>query len=83
MPLPQRDAEMDCTNRDYRAAVTAAAPNARIVDLHSFVCPTGPDCVEEVNGVSLRPDGLHYEGPGADIVARWLLTQIGVHLDGA
>jgi len=81
LPIPQRDAETDCTNRDYQAAVTAAAPNARAVDLRSFICPTGPDCIEQVDGVSLRPDGIHYEGPGADIVARWLLSQLGVHFD--
>ena len=28
LPFPQRDAETDCTNRDYQAAVAAAAPNA-------------------------------------------------------
>ncbi len=81
MPLPQRDAETDCTNRDFRAAVAAAAPNAAVVDLHSFVCPNGPDCVEEVNGVELRPDGLHYDGPGADIVAHWLLSQVGIRFN--
>jgi hypothetical protein len=73
-----RDAHTDCTNHDLRAAVAAAGPNAAAIDLGSFVCPNGPDCVEEVNGVKLRPDGLHYEGPGADIVSRWLLTQTGV-----
>jgi hypothetical protein len=24
----------------------------------------------------LRPDGLHYEGAGADIISRWLLQQL-------
>jgi hypothetical protein len=27
------------------------------------------------------PDSLHYEGPGTDLVARWLLSQLGEHLD--
>ena len=79
MPLSERDTKMDSPTTTYRAAVTAAAPNApAIVDLHSFICPSRTDCIEEVDGVPLRPDGLHYEGPGADIVSRWLLTQTGV-----
>jgi hypothetical protein len=76
--FPDRDAHTDCTNRDFRAAVAAAAPNAAVIDLGSFICPTGPDCITEVNGVKLRPDGLHYDGPGADVVAHWLLSQVGI-----
>jgi SGNH domain (fused to AT3 domains) len=77
-PLAQRDAATDCANRDYQAAVASAAPNARAIDLNAFICPTGPDCIKQVDGVTLRPDGLHYKGQGADIVARWLLQQLGV-----
>ena len=81
VPLAQRDAETDCTNRDYRAAVRAAGPNTGVVDLHAFICPTGPDCIEDVGGTRLRPDGMHFQGAGADVVARWLLSQIGVRFD--
>jgi len=76
--LETRDAHADCTNASYRAAVAAAGPNVRTVDLAHFVCPTGNECLDEVNGEKLRPDGLHFEGPGGDIAARWLLTQLGI-----
>ena len=80
--ITDRDAHTDCTVQDFRAAVAAAAPNAAVVDLHNFVCPNGPeDCIDEVNGVKLRPDGLHYAGPGADIIAQWLLTQVGIRFN--
>jgi len=79
--LEDCDMHTDCTTRDFRAAVSAAPPGVAVIDLRAFVCPNAPTCVEEVNGVRLRPDGLHFEGPGADIVARWLLAQIGVHFD--
>jgi peptidoglycan/LPS O-acetylase OafA/YrhL/lysophospholipase L1-like esterase len=80
-PFEDRDAHTDCTIRDFRAAVAAAAPNAALVDLHGFVCPNGPSCVEDVSGIPLRPDGLHFDGAGADIVARWLLSQVGIRFD--
>ena len=79
----ERDADTDCTNRDFRAAVAAAAPNAASSTSTASSARPDRDCVEEVGGVPLRPDGLHYEGPGADIVARWLLAQIGVHPDAS
>jgi peptidoglycan/LPS O-acetylase OafA/YrhL len=66
-------AEDDCENQLRR--VVAKASGAELVDLFSFVCPHG-QCRVKVNGVTLRPDGLHYEGPGAELVARWLLDQV-------
>jgi hypothetical protein len=38
-----------------------------------FVCPHGPLCREQIDGQILRPDGVHFDGPGGQIVARWLL----------
>lgn len=63
----------DCQNRAKRAAV--ARSTARLVDLAAFVCPSG-HCVTKRNGLVLRPDGFHYEGPGGEFVARWLLGQV-------
>jgi peptidoglycan/LPS O-acetylase OafA/YrhL len=78
------DARVDCLNRIYRAAVDRhAADGAVLVDLAAWVCPgTGPDggCVREVDGVLLRPDGMHF---GTDtnqdaepIAARWIVDQL-------
>jgi hypothetical protein len=76
--IEERDAHADCTNATYRAAASAVGGDVRIVDLAGFVCPHGPVCIDKVNGETLRPDGLHFEGPGGDIAARWLLTQLGI-----
>lgn len=62
----------ECDNRLRRAA--AAQIGAPLVDLARYICPNG-ECRTEQNGVVLRPDGLHYEGAGGEIVARWLIEQ--------
>ena len=31
---------------------------------------------QKLDGVVLRPDGLHYEGPSARIVDRWIMDQV-------
>jgi peptidoglycan/LPS O-acetylase OafA/YrhL len=66
------DAKVDCNNRLRRKVATETA--AQLVDLFGYVCPRG-QCREKQNGVTLRPDGVHYDGPGAKIVAAWLLDQ--------
>jgi hypothetical protein len=40
-----------------------------------LVCPQGR-CRDEIDGATLRPDGLHFEGPGADVVVRWVAPQL-------
>jgi hypothetical protein len=67
------DRLVDCDNRIRRAV--ARETGAQLVDLFSFTCPDG-NCRDKVDGVPLRPDGLHYEGPSARIVARWILDQV-------
>jgi peptidoglycan/LPS O-acetylase OafA/YrhL len=67
------DHPIACDNRVRRRV--AAATGAQLVDLFEFICPQG-ECRDKQNGVSLRVDGLHYEGEGGKIVARWLLSQV-------
>jgi peptidoglycan/LPS O-acetylase OafA/YrhL len=67
------DHAIACDNRVRRRV--AAATGAQLVDLFEFICPDG-QCRDKQNGVSLRADGLHYEGAGGEIVARWLLSQV-------
>ena len=50
-----RDAHTDCTNRDLRAAVAAAAPNAAVIDLRSFICPPGQIASKRSTGSSYDP----------------------------
>jgi hypothetical protein len=65
--------EDDCENQLRRSA--ARTSGAQLADLFEFVCPHG-HCLTKMDGVTLRPDGLHYEGPGATIVAQWLMDQV-------
>jgi len=46
-----------------------------VLDLASLVCPTSP-CPAQVNGVTLRPDGVHYDETGGPVVGRWLADQL-------
>ena len=52
-----------------------------VVDLHAFICPTGTRLRRGRRRHQLRPDGIHFKVQGADVVARWLLSQIGVRFD--
>lgn len=67
------DKTIDCTNRLRRTV--AARTDTKIVDLFEYICPHG-NCRGSQDGVTLRPDGQHYTGPGAEIVAQWLLDQV-------
>lgn len=66
------DRAIDCDNQIRRQV--AAATGAQLVDLFQYICPHS-QCRDQEGGVTLRPDGIHYAGAGAKIVARWLLAQ--------
>ena len=66
------DRGTDCQNRIRRQVATTTG--AHLADLFEYVCPRG-HCVVTRDGVTLRSDGLHYQGAGARIVAQWLLDQ--------
>lgn len=46
----------------------------KIIDLGRWLCPDNGPCREQIDGVKIRDDGLHY-GPGAKVVAAWLAPQ--------
>lgn len=46
-----------------------------MVDLMQYVCPTR-DCNIESEGKPIRPDGLHFDGGGAEDTARWVLGEL-------
>ena len=74
------DRSTDCVNHIRRTV--AAAAGAQLVELGAYVCPEHR-CPPEINGVTLRPDGLHYEHRGAQLVAGWLLRQVGEREKGS
>ena len=65
-----------CVNNALRALVAAKAdPAVRLLDLDAWVCPGGV-CVEKIDGVILREEGLHFDHGGGIITARWLIAQM-------
>lgn len=46
-----------------------------MVDLMDHVCPTHA-CNAESEGKPIRPDGLHFDGGGAEETARWTLGEL-------
>ena len=71
-PTAGRDAT-DCRNNALKAA--SAATDTRVVDLAEWACPGG-ECDVDRHGVSLRPDLVHFAGPGAEVAGGWLLDQL-------
>jgi peptidoglycan/LPS O-acetylase OafA/YrhL len=76
--LPEESARFnECLNQGLIEAAAARPSQARIVRLDEWTCPPGQPCREEVDGVKLREDGIHFdEGGGAEIVSPWLLAQV-------
>jgi peptidoglycan/LPS O-acetylase OafA/YrhL len=58
--------------------VAAGVPHVRVVNLASYVCPSGPPCPLGVDNVWVRADGAHYSSQGSLWVARWLMPQVGI-----
>jgi peptidoglycan/LPS O-acetylase OafA/YrhL len=77
----------EATNRPIRALTRcgnsllrafAAQHTLPLVDLQQLVCPDGDTCRQSLYGASLRPDGMHYAGAGAELVGAWMLRQLGI-----
>jgi peptidoglycan/LPS O-acetylase OafA/YrhL len=47
-----------------------------VVDLARELCPNGPPCPENVDGLRMRPDGRHFTPTAATIEAHWILPQL-------
>jgi peptidoglycan/LPS O-acetylase OafA/YrhL len=45
-----------------------------LVDLNSYLCPSN-ECVKDIGGVRMRPDGLHFKPEDAQVAAEWLSPQ--------
>ena len=69
----ERVDDVDCVNATYRRVATSR-PWLQVVDLDAHVCPSAY-CLASVEGNELRPDGLHYAGPSAAIIGRWVIEQ--------
>lgn len=80
VPYPMRDwrhgkvlQQADCLNE--MLVETARLGGLGLLDLMSYLCPT-PACIAESGGKPVRPDGLHFDGGGAEETARWVLSEM-------
>jgi peptidoglycan/LPS O-acetylase OafA/YrhL len=69
-------ARVECIRTAERQAATAV-PGTYTVDFKDLICPQN-HCINEIDGITLREDGMHYIGPAADIVVRWLVPRLRV-----
>jgi peptidoglycan/LPS O-acetylase OafA/YrhL/lysophospholipase L1-like esterase len=70
---PTLNGKVDCYNRILKEAAESAGADA--IDLNAFVCPNGR-CTITSRDAPVRPDGLHFDGLGAEDTARWVLQQL-------
>jgi len=70
------DERQACSNRVVEQVVAAHPDTTALVDLAAWTCPQWPTCRNEIDGTELRPDGVHFKGEGAVLVARWLAPQL-------
>jgi len=68
---------VDCFDALLREV--AAEEHLAFVDLMGFLCPTH-ECQLMSDGAPIRPDGLHFDGVGAEATARYVLREIQAHI---
>jgi peptidoglycan/LPS O-acetylase OafA/YrhL len=74
-------ARVDRLNSLYRDFLTAHPDRYTIVDLNRFVSPGGK-FTDELNGVQIRGDGVHFTAEGSLMVANWLVPQLEAVVSG-
>jgi peptidoglycan/LPS O-acetylase OafA/YrhL len=67
-------AEVDCINAEIRRA-SASVPGVRVLELGEHLCPKGV-CQRELDGVAIRPDGIHFTVEGAAGLSQWVLDEV-------
>jgi peptidoglycan/LPS O-acetylase OafA/YrhL/lysophospholipase L1-like esterase len=65
---------VDCFD-DTLAEVAKRLPGVALLDLRAELCPGGA-CAMESAGAPIRPDGVHFDGVGAEAIARWTLARL-------
>jgi hypothetical protein len=70
------DASYGRLNQLLRDFAASHADSVTLVDLAARVCPNGPPCPEDVEGLHARPDGRHFTPTAAVWAARYVFTQM-------
>src|SRR5262245_11280708 len=70
----------DCHNAIFRRVV-ASEPHAVLADVFSWLCPhLDKPCMRTAGAlIVLRPDGLHFLGASARLLAAWMIRQAQRH----
>ena len=77
VPSPTNDARMVELANLIRSYGRQHPGPVSVVDLPALICPHGPPCPAEVDGVVPRPaDGIHFEGPGASRLAEHIVPLV-------
>jgi hypothetical protein len=66
---------VDRINSLYRDFLEAHPGRYTLIDLNKFVSPGGK-FTDELNGVQIRGDGVHFTGEGQLMVDKWLVPQL-------
>ncbi len=69
-----RRKQLDCINRSIRK-VAERHPRFQLLDLAEMICPGG-ECTRDVDGVPLRPDGVHLDVVAAGALGRRVLAEL-------
>ncbi|HEY3095224.1 MAG TPA: SGNH hydrolase domain-containing protein [Acidimicrobiia bacterium] len=70
VPSPTNDARLVELTNVLRTYGRQHSAGVSVVDLPALICPHGPPCPADIEGVAPRPaDGTHFEGSGATWVA--------------
>ena len=71
---PGLDQRMTCLN-DLYTQIAAERPDTEMVDFAKLACPQPNQCLDNLDGVNLRDDTIHFRGDAAKLVARWLIPR--------
>jgi peptidoglycan/LPS O-acetylase OafA/YrhL len=77
-----RWSQTDCMNRVEHEVAKHDPRTVSVADLGHYVCPTFGHCRQTIDGVPMRPDGIHYRGRSAEAIAAWLLPQLTLPSSG-
>jgi peptidoglycan/LPS O-acetylase OafA/YrhL len=70
---PTIDDDVDCYNGMLRDVATRVG--VEVLDVNVYLCPNR-QCTLVSHGEPVRPDGLHFDGPGAEEAAHWVLHEL-------
>jgi len=83
-PNPERNdaSRVQAVNDVVTTFAQSHPQQVTVLDLKSFLCPNG-QYQDELGGVQVRDDGVHYTKDGAALVWNWLVPQIEPLFPGA